>query len=91
VDFFIRPRAYDPGDIYADASSVGASAVDVSQSLRVQVQTFTIPAARFGSKALWMISLQRGGTEETYLDDLILLALEMRYNTYKVDLPLIIR
>jgi len=79
VQFFIRPRAYDPGDSYGDAASLSGSAVPVSQNYQVGMQTFSIPAAKFGAKALWMIGLQRGGSLETYPDDILLLALELRY------------
>lgn len=83
VQWFIRPRAYAPGDTFADASSQlpdALTSVPLGSVLKVFDQSFTIPASRFGSKPLWMISLQRAATNETYTDDLILFAVELTYN-----------
>jgi hypothetical protein len=80
VDFFIRPRAFDPGDTFVDVPSLDGAGVAVSSSLEVDRQIFTIPASRFGARQLWVISIQRGGTEETYTDDVVLTAVELIYN-----------
>jgi hypothetical protein len=92
VDFFIRPRAYNPGDSYGDASSLGAAAVAAGGTSRVGQQTFAIPASRFGTKELWVIAVQRGGSEETYNDAIILLAAELNYHAVeRIYLPLVMR
>jgi hypothetical protein len=83
VDFFIRPRAFDPGDNFADASSFDGAAVSLTQANQIGRQTFTIPAARFGAKSLWVITLQRGGSEETYTGDVILFAVDLRYTAVR--------
>jgi hypothetical protein len=59
VQFFIRPRAFNPGDLFADASSLSGDVVPVSQANQVRKQTITIPAARFDAKELWVITIQR--------------------------------
>jgi hypothetical protein len=89
VDFFIRPRGYNPGDGFADASSMNGTAVAVAQSSQVRMETFTIPAAKFGTKVMWVISLQRDAIGETYPGDVILMAVELYYNAYTIRLPLV--
>lgn len=82
VQWFIRPRAFAPGDTFVDTSSQlpdALTTVPVGSLLKIFDQTFTIPATRFGGKPLWMISLQRAATNETYTDDLILSAIELTY------------
>lgn len=82
VQWFIRPRAYAPGDTFADTSSQLPDAitpVPLGSVLKVFDQAFTIPASRFGSKPLWVITLQRAATNETYTDELILFAVELTY------------
>jgi hypothetical protein len=79
VAFFIRPRAYNAGDLFDDVGSVNAPAVPLSQQYQIGEQVFTIPAARFGNDNLWVITLQRGGTGETYTGDVMLAAVELIY------------
>jgi hypothetical protein len=79
VDFFIRPRVYNPGDLYGDAASISGSAVYVSAIDAVLRESFTIPAERMGSDSLWVIGIQRGGGEETYSDPVRLLAIGLTY------------
>lgn len=82
VVFFIRPRSFNDGETFADASSLSAvSPVSVpagSQS-KIYSQTFNIPYSRFGTKNLWVVTIQRQGTGETYTDDLTLMAVEIVY------------
>lgn len=92
VDFFIRPRAYDSGDIWGDAGSMDGAAVATTGVNRLHKQVFSIPAASFGSKSMWVISLQREGSEETYTDDIILSSVRLSYSyqsttTGQVALP----
>ena len=89
VSFFIRPRAFNVGDLGADAPSMASSGVAVTAANEIRMQTFRIPADRFGTKALWMITLQRGASDETYPDDVVLQSLELRYNRYTLQLPLV--
>lgn len=80
--FFIRPRAYNDGDLFADASSLNAESpvsFPANSQSKVYSQSFTIPNSRFGTKSMWLITLQRGGTGETYLDDLVLMTVEIIY------------
>jgi hypothetical protein len=79
VSFFIRPRAYNPGDIFMDVSSINASPVPVAQTSVVEEQVFTIPAARFGAKRLWVITIQNQGSGSTYPDDVVVMAVELSY------------
>ena len=49
VAFFIRPRSYDPGDTYQDIANTDFTPVPVSGAYKVQVQSMTIPAARWSN------------------------------------------
>jgi hypothetical protein len=82
VAFFIRPRSFNSGDTFADASSlnpVSNVTIPASSQYKVYEQSFTIPSIRFGTKSLWIVSIQREGTGETYTDSLILMAVEIIY------------
>jgi hypothetical protein len=68
---------------------MASSGVAVTAANEIRMQTFRIPADRFGTKALWMITLQRGASDETYPDDVVLQSLELRYNRYTLQLPLV--
>ena len=83
VDFFIRPRAYDPGDRFEDASSLNGDSVKVSEATIVHEQTFMIPSERFGLAALWVISIQRQGSQSTYADDVVLMSVALSYNAVR--------
>lgn len=87
VQFFIRPRAYNFGDPWGDASGLSAGAAPVTSNREVAEQVFTIPASRFGSKTQWVITLQRGGSEETYADDVILTSVALEYHKNRIFLP----
>lgn len=90
VDFFIRPRAFDPGDTFADASSLSGTPVAVTGTLRELVQSFSIPANRLNNGQIWFITLQRNGPGETYTDDIVLHCVELRYTALRnVYLPLL--
>jgi hypothetical protein len=83
VDFFIRPRAYNHGDTWGDAGSLGGTPVYVSSTYAIREQRFTIPASRFGTKSLWVISIQRQGSASTYPDDVYLMSVELEYNAVR--------
>ncbi len=84
VQFFIRPRAKDPGDYNSDASSIADDPVYLSGSYNiVQEQVISIPASSFGSKALWIIAMQRDGSEATYPDDITLLSVALDYKAVR--------
>jgi len=83
VQFFIRPRAYNSGTIITDAASMSGDAVSISKEFAYYEQVIPIPASRFGTKDLWMITIQRQGTLETYSDYLHLLAVSISYNAIR--------
>ena len=83
VQFFIRPRAYDDGDSWGDTSSITGDAVTVSAANAVYEQFIDIPASKFGSKELWVISIQRDGALSTYTDDIVLLSVSLFYNAVR--------
>lgn len=92
VDLFIRPRGYNAGDAYGDASGMSGTPVAVSGASRVARQSFSIPASRFGAKELWVIGMQRGGGGETYPDSIVVLAAEISYRAVKrIYLPLVLK
>jgi len=82
VAFFIRPRSYNDGDTFADASSISPVSpinIPASSQYKTYSQSFIIPYSRFGAKNLWVVTIQRQGTGETYADDVILMAIEIVY------------
>jgi len=83
VQFFIRPRAYNSGDFLGDAASVTGDAVTVSAANAVYEQIIDVPASKFGSKELWVITIQREGDLSTYADDIILLSVSLFYNAVR--------
>ena len=83
VQFFIRPRAYDSGDFLGDAGDISGDAVTVSAANTVYEQVIDIPASEFGSKELWVITIQRDGSLSTYTDDVVLLSVSLSYNAVR--------
>ena len=79
VDFFVRPRSYTPGNLFADVSSVNGSAVPLTQVTQIGEQSFTVQASALSNR-LWVFTLQRGGSGETYTGDVVLMAIELSYN-----------
>lgn len=84
VSFFLRPTSYNSGDGRFDPGSVSAtSTVAVSGTSgfgTVYEQTIIIPSSRM-TKDWWWIGMQRGGTGETYTDDVIVTSVSLSYNT----------
>ncbi len=82
--FFIRPRSYNVGNVFADAASQnadGSSVVTVSANgnRTIYSQTFTMPANKF-ARDNWVVTLQRlGAGTETYGDSVILHTVEISY------------
>jgi hypothetical protein len=92
IDFFLRPRAYDPGDSYGDAGALTTAPVAFLGRMVVGRQLFAIPAERLGNKELWVIAIERGGSGETYHDDVVLLGAEVKYWAMNRHyLPLVLR
>lgn len=79
VEFSIRPRSYNSGNLFADTASVNGSAVVLSQNNEIAEQSFTVAASRL-SNHLWVFTVQRGGSGETYTNDVVLMAVELNYN-----------
>ena len=82
VQFFIRPRSYVSGNTFGDTSSIDAARSYVSVAYTIIDQTVTIPAFRLAGD-LWVITMQRGGTQETYPDDVILLSVALHYTAVR--------
>ena len=84
VDFFIRPRAFNTsGDNWADAQSVDGIEVPVAGSNAIKKQTFNIPASKFGSKELWVITIQNQGSGSTYPDYVVVMAVSLTYTAIR--------
>ena len=79
VNFFIRPRSFDPGEQWHDVVGISAASASTSSSLQINTVTIPIPPESFGSKALWDITLQRSTTGTTYPDPVALMAFELSY------------
>ena len=84
VSFFIRPTSYNSGDGTFDPGSVSATGVVAVSGTSgfgiVYEQTIIIPSTRM-TKDWWWITMQRGGTGETYADDVIVTSVSLSYNT----------
>ena len=81
VDFFIRPRSFNSGDGYADIASISSGGTSVSGTSgagTLYQQDFTIPAARFANN-WWLVSIQRQGSNETYVDNVRVLSVSLQY------------
>ena len=82
VVFFIRPRAFNSSETYADATGilpVSNVTVPVNSLYKIYEESFTIASTRFGTKNMWIITIQRNGTGETYVDNVHLLCVELIY------------
>lgn len=81
VTFFIRPRSFNLGDTFIDAASQGPdNTVNVmaNNSRILYSQNFTIPYSNLANN-IWVITIQREGTGETFTGDLILMSVELIY------------
>lgn len=78
VQFFARPRSYDPGDTFGDVTGFESTPVTVGTQFVVGKQTISLPAARLG-KELWVVGLQRDGTGETYPDTVTFMGIGLTY------------
>ncbi len=82
--FFIRPRSYSVGNVFADVASQNADgsptvAVSANGNRTIYSQTFTMPANKF-ARDNWVVTLQRlGSGTETYGDSVILHTVEISY------------
>jgi hypothetical protein len=83
VDFFIRPRAYSVGNSFADAASLNATPVAAGGTSIIRKQTFSIPASSFGSRELWVISIQNQGSGSTYPDIVRVMAVSLSYTSVR--------
>lgn len=79
VNFFLRPRSFEVGEAWSDASSMDGTPVATAGLSVLAKQSISIPASRFGDGELWYITMQRGGTGETYPDPIILLSVALTY------------
>ena len=82
VVFFIRPRSFNSGETFADATGINPVSnvtVPVNSQYKVYEESFTIPSTRFGTKNMWVITIQREGTGETFTDNLTLMCVELIY------------
>lgn len=61
--------------------SLSGDPVSVSSNRQIGEQVIAIPASRFGTKSLWVITVQRQGSLETYGDDVVLSAVSLSYST----------
>lgn len=83
VSFFTRPRSYNPGDTFADASSWGSTPVVNLGAFKVHTQSFVIPYSRFGTKELWVITIQNQATGATYPDDVVVQSVTLSYTAVR--------
>ncbi len=71
VQFFIRPRSYDSGDTFADASSISGNTTSVTPTTgfgRIYEQEIVIPAEDLRND-WWYISIQRNSSVTSSLTD----------------------
>ncbi|MEL7118067.1 MAG: hypothetical protein AAFO07_01460 [Bacteroidota bacterium] len=83
VEFFIRPRSYNSGDGFADASSISENPVSVSGSEgfgTLYEQQLTIPESLFQND-WWYVTIQRNSTSNTYPNDVFVYGVALEYAT----------
>jgi hypothetical protein len=84
VQFFIRPRVYDPGDTFLDTTGVNSTIVSVAQANQYNEMLVSIPASRFGTKAWWYLGFQRNtAVASPYLDDVVLMTVSLSYSAMR--------
>jgi hypothetical protein len=84
VQFFIRPRVYDPGDTFLDTTGVLSTIVSVSQANQYNEMLISIPASRFGTKAWWYLVFQRNiSVASPYPDDVVLMTVSLSYSAVR--------
>lgn len=80
VQFFIRPRSYNHGDTFGDATSIITGGILVSPSTgfgTVYEQKITIPASKL-TKDWWYITIQRNNS--TFSEDVRVMSTALTYN-----------
>lgn len=80
VQFFVRPRVYNPGDTFSDTTGVQSELVPVSNTSQFSQMTISIPAARFGVKSWWYLVFQRDIGTPTYPDEVVIISVDIGYN-----------
>ncbi len=82
VEFFIRPRSYDSGSTFGDASSIVDNTVNVTPTTgfgRLYEQEITIPASRL-TRQWWYISIQRNsGVASLLTEDVNVVGTSLEY------------
>jgi hypothetical protein len=79
VRFFVRPRAYDPGDTYQDMPAINSDMLALPGHAEFGQLTITIPAYKFGAKAWWYLPIQRESVGPTYPDDVVVISVALEY------------
>ena len=84
VQFYIRPRVYDPGDTPLDVAAVLSTITSVSQIFQYNEVLISIPASRFGTKAWWYLVFQRNADVQSfYPDDVVLMTVSLSYSAVR--------
>lgn len=82
VQFFVRPRDYNPGDPFLDAGSILSNLVNVDAGAsRYFTATATIPGSAL-PKSIWNIGLQRNsGFAGGHADEVIVQSVTLEYRS----------
>lgn len=83
MQFFVRPRTYASGDSVADVADVLSDLITVSSGNKYYELQILIPAARFGVKPWWNLTLQRNSTGPTYTGDAVLTSFTVEYTAVR--------
>jgi hypothetical protein len=84
VQFFVRPRVYDPGDLFEDVFGEESDPVAVGTAGQYHELQITIPAASFGAKAWWYLVFQRSTSgAATYPDDVVVTSIAIDYTAVR--------
>jgi hypothetical protein len=80
VQFYMRPRVYDPGDPFQDADAYLTDVVAVAESDSNHEVRVAIPATAFGTKAWWQLVVQRSDqVADAYPDGVVVSSLAIEY------------
>lgn len=78
VDFFVRPNSYNDKDDTFDTIGESSGGVIMEGGSKVYEQRIVIPANRM-DKDWWKFTIQRKGNNSTFIDNVIVLAVNLSY------------
>ena len=79
VEFFVRPRDFNDGDVHLDTTGISANPTTFTENLQYREVSVSIPAAEL-PKDWWQLVIQRDSSD-TNTVSLVLVAVALTYTT----------